>query len=237
MTFWDRFNPLNRNNATSPFSSTLNGIAMPGFGAFGLFGGQNGGSQNGSPIYQEAMDKFPGYSGPESLDPQFQLDPGSRWERNMLGKQDLESQKAMDTLNSANSSNWATARSNMAMRGGIDQGARERLASNAAKSGMLGAQEQSRLNQMANLDIGAKAEDRSIDANKFNIKNSIDQGMGRNSYNLGRYQSDMQAMAAEREAQSVENSAKKGFPGMPNFGGGGGGGGGPLQGIPGVPSK
>lgn len=173
----------------------------------------------------EAMGRNAPYGGPESLGADFQarfnpVSGGSVWERNMLQKQGLESRGAMDKLNASNSSNWATARSGMAMRGGTDAGARERMATSAAKTGIMGAQEQSRLDQMARLGIGAQAEDKRIDlekynnqgaldTNKWNIQNSINNGLGRNAYNLSRYNTLMQGYAADRSAKEAEKPGKK----------------------------
>ena len=161
------------------------------------------------PFYAQAYEQMPAYGGPEALDPQFQLPGGGVWERNMLRKQDLEAGRARDKMNSASSSNWASVRSGMAMRGGIDQGARERMAAGAAKTNIMGNQEQSRLDQMARLGLGAEAENKNIDARKFNIQNSINQGLGRNAYNASKYDSLMKGYAAEKSAQDTEKPGKK----------------------------
>jgi len=172
--------------------------------------------KNNRPFWMTAADMFPEYQGPKALDAQFQanwkpIQGGSVWEKNMLAKQALESQGAMDRMRAANSSNWATARSGMAMRGGIDQGARERLAANAARTGIMNAQEQSRLDQMARIGIGAEGEKQRIaleqynnqgalDTSKWNIANAIRNGQSANEYNLGRNDILMRGMAADREA-------------------------------------
>jgi len=163
----------------------------------------------------------PGFA--STYSPETQFKPGD-YENKLLQKQAVESAQARDRMNSQNMSGWATARSGLAMRGGLDQGMRERLAKNYMNQSMMGGQQQAATDQAARLGISADAGKFDVEKGmqasqfrdtlrsgqeQFNIQNATQQNALRRAESLERYRTYMQGMASDRQATATENSGKK----------------------------
>jgi hypothetical protein len=145
------------------------------------------------------------------------IDNGSGWERNMRDKLSAESAQASDQANAGRNSAWATARSGLAMRGGMSGGANERMASDAARESAFANQDMARQQMVAGLGIGAQAEDRKLDLSKYNNdqrtkldlwnrEQALGEGRFSHESELERYKAKMQGIAGQAEAQGVARS-------------------------------
>jgi hypothetical protein len=155
----------------------------------------------------------------------------SPWLKMQMEKQGLEQTNAMGNAAVQAQSQAAQARSNLAMRGGLSGGARERLASGAAQNAMMGQQQVA--NQGMQDRLGARISDEQIKtnllgtaagmennmsqfntgirqgANQYNTQNLIGSRMGQGAFDMDLYKEQMRDRAAGRSADAVAASAPK----------------------------
>lgn len=136
----------------------------------------------------------------------YRLNQASPWLALQNQRQAVEQQAAADSAARQASSGNAQAFSNLAMRGGISSGARERLAQsgtrglNAARQGVQRAGEQNRLAiQGQGAEMAAKEQ-------MFNIQNSLAEQQNIRNLEQQKYQEKMKALAAQRTADAIEKS-------------------------------
>jgi hypothetical protein len=158
----------------------------------------------------------------------------SRYAELATEKENLNETAARDRARGESAAKQADAASDLAMHGGLDSGARERLArgSNSDFLNMsqeIGKQaegnrqqiamndEQNRISQLGALP-GMEAQSLQPEfqkqqmlgqANQFDIGNAINEGNNKNAFTLGRYHEAMSAWGANKQAQATANSGKK----------------------------
>jgi hypothetical protein len=158
----------------------------------------------------------------------------SAWAGLSNQKQDMEGERAREKLAGETASRQADAESALAMRGGLDSGARERLASSGMKDYLSGSQgiaqqgmtnklqvslndEQNRISQLGALP-GMENTARQGDfqraamlgqAKEGDIRNQMNDNLGRNAFNMAGYDAAMRSWAANQQANATANSGKK----------------------------
>lgn len=167
---------------------------------------------------QQGLDKFRGEAtrtGPSS------------WSALAKRNVNLQENQARDRAASDNASSTATARSNLAMRGGLSGGASERIAQGGARNYMnlgqqIGSQaamgrnqvdindEQNRIQQLGMLP-GMEAQRAGLygQSRSFDVGQSAAEGERRNAFNSKRYADQMGAWGANQTANAQANSGKK----------------------------
>jgi hypothetical protein len=142
----------------------------------------------------------------------------SDWAQSAANRQMVQAGIARDQAGQDAASQAATARSQLAMRGGLTGGARERL----GEASMRNALE---MNQGVNqqLALGLNQVDMTDEQNRMQqlgqftgMENSRNQFLAnaqmgnqqaRNLFDMTKYQEDMRQWAANRQAQAIENSS------------------------------
>lgn len=102
----------------------------------------------------------------------------------------------------------AKGRSNLAAQGGLSSGARERVGEDAMKDYMDMSQKVAGQGMQSDLEIDQKGQELGAQAKSANITNALAEGERKNQYSMDVYKTQMQAQAAERQAQATENSGK-----------------------------
>lgn len=162
----------------------------------------------------------------------------SAWAQMATSKQGLEQLAAMDQARQQSLGAQAQAMSQMAMRGGLGGGSRERMARGSMRDQLMAAQGVNRQGQLDRYNIGLQDEQNkyaaqkdlvnadwqnaqlglqnrsyATDVNKFNIQNTMGETDARRQADLNTYNTRMQTWAANRSADAQAKAA----------GGGGGG--------------
>ena len=161
----------------------------------------------------------------------------SPWAQLMFQRQALDEQSAREKAQNEGAQASASAWNQMAMRGGVSGGERERIGTSgalntannlatigregqAARIGIDTQEAQDRLNTLKTLpqfelqkaELLGKAKERDVNqvnaTNEANINKLIQNTQGRQAYDLGTYSEQMKAWAAEKTAQAQENSGK-----------------------------
>lgn len=154
--------------------------------------------------------------------------PGqSLWEKLMMGRQDLQLQKARGDAATSNNAATAGAISNLARTGGISSGARMSVAKSGAVSGQKTLQDLLNQDQQQRLGISTKAEDtrlgnikdlNSADLNKAtylsgvegkNIANVLTQKNLEDAAKIGQYGEAMKAYSANQTGNAIAGGGKK----------------------------
>lgn len=182
--------------------------------------------QQASGLYNQYMPSYNtlqgGLLGSQYLLRPEELKSASAWERNMLEKQAIEQQRMKEQAQAQGASGFATARSGMAMRGGLDTGARERLARDYARQQMMSGQDIAGRGMEARLGVQAQAADKLSEQERFNLMNrqmvsqwnlqrAQEERAREQELAQRRYETEMQGRASERQAQATERSGKKGI--------------------------
>lgn len=159
----------------------------------------------------------------------------SPWLKLQMQQQQLAQQNAVDQAAQSGAGAAATARSSLAMRGGLSGGARERLAAGAQRNANIGRQ--GILRQGLSDTLGLKTADYGnqlgianslnaiegtesgrtydaannnrnvgIDVNKFNTGNSLNALEGANNRKAGVYSDAMKEWAARQQALAIKNA-------------------------------
>jgi len=144
------------------------------------------------------------------------VDP-SAWEAKLNTAQGLEQQKALEQAQLQSAAGTAGIQSRLAMRGGIGGGAMERAATQGANNlmqantsiGMQGALQ--RANNTVTADDRQNAMLESAGAGQqVGIANVLGQNQMLNEANLGTYNAQMQAAAAQEQAKATAKAAAPG---------------------------
>lgn len=158
----------------------------------------------------------------------------SAWAQMAGRQQDELAQDAQNKAGKQSAGQAAEARSQLAMRGGINSGARERIAQGAAKNYMdmsqdIGRQattnktqigmndEQNRINQlqalpgMENAAVANEMDKTKLwgQAKQFDVGQMTAEQERRNAFNMGNYHEQMQAWGAGKQANATANAGKK----------------------------
>jgi hypothetical protein len=155
----------------------------------------------------------------------------SPWAKLMQEKVAQEQAMGMDTAAQQQASSQAQAQAQLAMRGGLGGGAAERLAQAGARQEMLARQGVARQGTQARLGIGMQGEEMrqaalgalpgmelsraqySSGIQGANIGNIFDQAGQINDANLRKYEAQMAAWAAQKQAEATRSSSSGGcFP-------------------------
>lgn len=169
------------------------------------------------PKYGQALGEFALSKGP------------SQQAQYLQGLQKLGQQNALQTATQQGRGALSSSYSDLAQRGGLSAGARERLTSQNSRNvsqGLQGIRNQG-LQDMLGIsaaDEGAKlaalptaqnlegqrsAQD--IGVKQFNIGGALNQLGGKNAANLAKYEEMMKAKAADQQAQATANQGKTGL--------------------------
>lgn len=152
----------------------------------------------------------------------------------LMGKQALEEQNALGKSAQASRSASSSAFSDLARKGGLSSGARERLASMGQQSEARGTQdvlrggmtdrlnitagdEQQKLGILQNLpqmelgyaDLGLKNRDYKTNVDKLNIAGALQEVGRQDTAKFSDYAERMKAYGAEKTAQAQANAGKK----------------------------
>ena len=150
---------------------------------------------------------------------------------------DQQRQQALDALNQGAAGiagDAATARSQLAMKGGLDSGGAQSIARQAMKNSLDMNQDVTRQFNNNALQIGMNDEQNRLrmlegqtgreyqalqpqiemqklgaQADQFDINNKINEGVRRNEFDLSKWQTDMAGWAANKSAQATAESGKK----------------------------
>jgi hypothetical protein len=187
---------------------------------------------NYSPAYQDAWSLAPGAKiDPASLNAlkaEGMRTGPSKWAVGAKSRQDLLDLSAIDQANKSAAGRTATARSNLAMRGGVGsgtnaylerQGMRDAMEQgqeigrqgNLNRLGMDTQDEQNRLGVMSQLpgaDIAIRQPE--LQANMFDVNQKTAEGARKNDFNLNKYDTQMKEWAGNQQAAAIAGSGKKG---------------------------
>lgn len=152
----------------------------------------------------------------------------SAWAELMKQQQELQRMSGMEKAANQAMTSAATARSGLAMRGGMSSGARERIAMDASRNLLNSRQQIGRLNTEQLLKIGTQDEDNRLkflgqlpgmetDIEKYNIGNTakvkefnimraLEEKNKKDTQDLDVYKEQQKKWAAERQAQATERS-------------------------------
>jgi hypothetical protein len=151
----------------------------------------------------------------------------SAWAGMMTEKQGLEEATARDNAVAQSAGATASAQSNLAMRGGLSSGARERVAAQGASDLMNSQQDIGRAGEQARLGIGIEDESMRMNAlsqlpgmelnlgqanmaaDQWNIGNAMNERHYGQDQKLAKYQEDMRGWAANKQADATANQANK----------------------------
>lgn len=155
--------------------------------------------------------------------------PGtSAWEQMAMNKQALEQQKAAQGAIESGQARSAEARGQLARRGGLSSGARERLAKGSMKDILMAQQGVGQAGQAARADIGLQGEQQRLaalgqlpgmeasrrgeetSAQQFNIQNALAQKAAEEQARILEYQEKMKAYAAAQQANAIGASGPGG---------------------------
>lgn len=158
----------------------------------------------------------------------------SQWANLATKESNLEQKQAQDQAMDNARGQTATARADLAMHGGLDSGARERLARSGQTAAIDASQKIAGQGIQNRMQIGMNDEQNRISqlgalpgmevqalAPQFQKQNMLNQAMGtdvaheigeneaQNLFNMQNYHEQMSAWGANRQANATENSGKK----------------------------
>jgi hypothetical protein len=202
-------------------------------------------------VDQDGRPTYPGFESAldanGNLPASFRSDPGSRvdsaamdaykrramatgaspWASMMLDKRALEQSNALQDADARGASGAAQARTQLAARGGLTGGARERVAQAMGRERMATGQDIRRQGEISRYDILTKDDQQKNDmlgrvpgmedsrnqlltqAEQFNATNNIGEKRAGDLARINEYNEKMKGWAADRTAQAQENSGKK----------------------------
>lgn len=151
----------------------------------------------------------------------------SAWAGMANEAQDMATRQGRDQASQQSAGQAAEARSTLAMRGGINSGARERVAKSAMQNSMMANQNISRQDQTNKMQIGMNDEQNRItqlsqlggmenqanqvdlgklgamqNSQQFDTKNAVSEGRDRNLFNMQNYHEQMAAWGANKQANA-----------------------------------
>jgi hypothetical protein len=160
-------------------------------------------------MMQQALGEYPAYS--STFDPSTMslANQVSGWvplarQMQQMKRSDMVGKGAAEAGAAA-----AKARTDLASHGGLTGGARERVAENSQNDYMNMMQGAAHDTAQNELQIGVQDAQNIANAKNSDITNAMKENDAKNNYNMNLYQTKMQAIAADRQAQATENSGKK----------------------------
>jgi hypothetical protein len=143
----------------------------------------------------------------------------------LMGASDLQAQQAQDQLANQQSSQRATQEANLAMKGGLGSGARERLAGSMATQGVFAGQENNRQNALNKLNIQAQDENQKLGLlrdlpgqyqsfGQNQMARQIGDVQGGMGLLQNKYNADMQGYAANQMARQQAQAFNAGNKGL-----------------------
>jgi hypothetical protein len=161
---------------------------------------------NGQPIN---MPQYQSIAKGGVLGDNYRMADANPWLKMQTDKQGIENKLQMNNAIQNQLSSQGAAESALAMRGGLSSGSRERL----ARSGMrdLNLQKQGVYTQgnVNKLGLESDAFDKNQAANQFNIQTLLKDKEMQESSAQSKYQADMAAWAANKQADATANAGKK----------------------------
>lgn len=171
----------------------------------------------------------------EMLRGQALAGPGnSAWEKMAMNRQALEESSLKDKALAGAGQAQASARSGLAMRGGLESGARERLALQGQNNLMTQMQDVSASGARARADIGLEAEKQrqglaqqlpgmelqaiqpdlqnrqySTEVQKYNIDQAVNEKRAKDMADMAAYQEQMKAWAAAQTGNAMASAQGK----------------------------
>jgi hypothetical protein len=158
----------------------------------------------------------------------------SAWASLMKSKGDLEAADAQGKLGRQINAQGARAASQLAMRGGVSTGARERIARQGEQNYLDMGQDTRRQNQINQMQVGVNDESNRIQqlgmlpgmeaqaanfgldkaklwgqGRQFDIENQVKEGQSRNQFNMDRYHENMAGWAGNQQANAIAQSGGK----------------------------
>lgn len=158
----------------------------------------------------------------------------SAWAAMMNAKQFAEEAGAKDRAVDQSRAGVHTAEADLASKGGLSAGARERIARGGGKDLLAVGQDVARQGNLNRMQVGVQDEQNRIQelsqlpgmenqlfhanlekenqydsARQTDLQRAIEENNRRNQYNQNLYQQKMSAWAADRQAYATENSGKK----------------------------
>ena len=147
----------------------------------------------------------------------------SDWAKLMGQNQDLLYNQSVDDLQNTNAANTQGAWSQLAMRGGVSGGERERIAETGlrgltdAKQRALAEDKGARLkigiedeqNKLGLLQGLPQAEAMALKPDEYNINNRLNEQMQRRAFESNAYNQQMTAWAANKQADATAEAGKK----------------------------
>lgn len=151
----------------------------------------------------------------------------SPWLQMQLAQQNNATMQNLGHAASQANAGNASARANLAMKGGLSGGAAERVARggandlNAQRQNItaagetnkmnLGIQDQSNQNQLLGQAVSANANQnaQNIGIGQFNAQNTLAENNANNAFNMSKYQQQMQAYGAGNTANAIASGGKK----------------------------
>jgi hypothetical protein len=133
----------------------------------------------------------------------YRLKGPEGWQKAAMEKQGLEQVAAGDLAAQQAAGAGATARSSLAMRGGLTGGSAERLAKAQMDRQMGAVQDVARQGIGQRADIGLETENRRGTTEKYNIEQALGERKAQDEYNQQKYAQDMQAWAAAKQGQAT----------------------------------
>ena len=142
-------------------------------------------------------------------------------------QQAMEAKAQREKAGKSAASERAGALNDLAMRGGLSSGARERLAETGATNALNMTQGINRQEGLNNLQVGLNDEQQrqaqlaalpGMEAARVtgwentkakDLEALMNENKSRNEFNMNKYNAQMSAWAAERQAQATEHSGKK----------------------------
>jgi hypothetical protein len=162
-----------------------------------------GGKAIKMPTYQSTTDKN------GKLLAQYQLGDASPWLQTQLSAEGLTRGNNLDMANKNTLSGIGQMQSNLAMNGGISSGARERIAKQGSRDLNLSRQGVNLQGDINKLNLQSDAFEKTQDANKFNIANTLADKNAQDERKLAEYQAQMQTWAAKEQGNAISKSGKK----------------------------
>jgi hypothetical protein len=157
----------------------------------------------------------------------------SAWAKLARKDQALQAMDARERGAEAARGQSAQAMDDLASRGGLTSGARERIATEGAKNYLNMGQNVARQQNQNNLQIGMNDEQNRItqlsqlpgmevqamqpdfqklqlwgQGRQFDVGNQINENKSKNAFDMGQYEQKMKAWAADRQAQATEKAGK-----------------------------
>lgn len=133
----------------------------------------------------------------------------SPWASQAALQEDAKAQTAIEKAGNTSAGQTAQQQAQLAAQGGLSSGARERIVEGGAKNMMNMVQDTGRQQGLNKLQIGVNDAQNKLQqlgqASQLEISNQKDL----NAYNQNAYNQQMNAWAANRQAQATEDSGKK----------------------------